>query len=250
MMKMTDAYKITTSRTYRIVTNIICGIVGAMLAFVLVAILNAGEEFGGIEFDENTSVTVKMLLVMYLFAGVLAVIMVFSDYFVFAGTADKNKGTMNYLRSSYNGKELIKKGVIGDFVYNAVRSFLAVPFIGIVTTSIIIGRCELGVVFGAISVWAAMLISITASNIIIRRYAKTLLNMVAFTYLSGGIYVLAIGLLGLVASCVYEFGFNQILMVVIAVVLLAVAMMFFTLGKRDMIKCYESGFIDKVGGDM
>lgn len=248
MINWFNAYRVFTSKAYRVVLDILSGLACCMTVLVTDIIHRTlSDPNGQVYIESNSSINAPEYISLMVIAGVLAIIIIFADYFAFAGLAARNIGGMNYLRSSSYGAEMIDKAVIGDWIHNIIRTFIAIPLASIVTTSVENGKCTLLTIFTALAVWGVMLMAIGASNLICRRCVRTLNIMVIFTYVGASIFYAGAVVAGLFIGGIGMETLNPVFAIAATVVFVALSILLFMLGRKDMIKGYKSGFEDKVG---
>jgi len=247
-MNIFKVYNVFASKALKITVNIFCGFLGALNLLLVYAFQVASNEPESEFFVvENTgSMQFQVFIMQLIFGGTITIILNFADYFLFAGIAARHTGIMGYIRSSLKGEQLLSQSIVGDFIISVIRTFLVVPFVGIVGTALALRQCTLQTVVSALSVWGVMLFTITVMNLLCRAFVRSLMSMVAFIYLGIAIFCQGAFIVGVFVSGASNIGFNPVVAILITAVLLCLAIVFFILGKKDVIKGYRSGFEDKV----
>ena len=248
MIKLSSAYRVLTPKVYRTTINVIC--VLQMLFHIALVLAMTGEEFvKALSGEDVLHIINKPLVTAELIAeAVMLIVLFFMDYFVFVGISARHSGSMAAVRSSLYGTELIEKGLTGDFIANSIRCFLVGPVISVVSAIILQGKESIFTIFISFMVWGLTMIALGVGNILARRFSKTVISMLLFTYAVGAIF-------GVFAAAVMvgSIGVNMGILppwfaVIGAIIAIVVACAVFICGKKDAIKGYRSGFEDMVGG--
>jgi len=247
MNSISKAYRVFSSKIYRIVMNLLIGLGAVMMGLFTFAIMidtSASVENS----DALGLIDSKLAASVMIVAAMVSVFVFFGDYFVFVGISARHTGTMAAIRASFQGEKLIENGLIGDFVVNAIRTFISGPLVCIVATFIINGTSKLYTVAVALAVWGAMMITIGVVNLVSRRFTKTILGMVVFTYVGAAILGVFSVAITLMITAINSGLLSPVISIAAAVAFPVLAVVVFMIGKKDALKGYKSGFEDKVGG--
>lgn len=248
MGNIIKAYKVFASKSYRIFTNILCGVVLLVYAFVIF-LMYTPKAIKLSEMEQSLAIINEQVVIPLLVtAGFVAVILAFADYFVFVGAAARHTGTMAAVRTSLYGEQLVKNGLIGDFMVNSIKTFIAGPLLGIVVAIATQGKDCVYTILAVLAIWGGIMTTIGGINLLTRRFTKTLTSMVVFSYVGVVVFGVISAVIGVVVSAINNAVISPWLVAVCAIVMVALAIMFFVIGKKDAIKGYKSGFEDKVGG--
>lgn len=249
MINCFNAYRVLSSKAFRVTMDILSLVYGLLVSLFVFTFQNSYFEHNAGQYIDKSFMSTETLAMLLGITGLMTIIYAFSDYFLFAGTAARHTGVMNYLRTSMHGEKVLGEAVTGDFIRTAIRTFIALPCAGIVSSSIVNGRCSAKLVLMFLVVWGAMLTTICISNLLCRRFAKTLLLMVIFMYVVGVIFGIFVVSIVILTNSMTTLQFDILpAMIVIAVFYAGLAVMFFILSRKDVIKGYRSGFEDVVGG--
>ena len=178
-----------------------------------------------------------------LIAGTVPVIIVFLDYFAFAGTSTRKQKTMNFMKSSFKGIELFKSAVKTDIYLKEIC--LLFGFLGYLLAEII-NSSEPQFLFDAFLLVLVYLplseITTRVTLIIARRMAVSILTQMAVCYLCSMLMTMLMFLYSFLMP--EQLGDYYFTLIIISITMEAISILCAVLLYKDCIKGYESSFID------
>ena len=254
MISVSKAYRVFSSKVYRITMNIMSVILGLFQAFVIVVMYLSEKEGQAMQESIEGNVSKSLGIVhegiiipLLVTTALMELLIVFADYFVFVGISARHTGTMAALRSSYYGTEVIRKGIAGDHIANLIRSFIAGPLPAVVFTVVFDISNKTYTILMVLAVWGGLIFTIGVVNLVVRRFAKSIIAMIFFSYIGIAVF----GIVAVVATVVM-YGINAGLVpvwmtIICAIVFWLLAVVLMLIVKNEALKGYKSGFVDKMG---
>ena len=169
-------------------------------------------------------------------------VMVFSDYYIFAGVSARKQRGMEMIKASFCGYPFINKVLNTDLVIKAL--IILASFIGFIVAITIDGDKD--IVINSI-LFASMLFPLTGLSlkivlIIARRVAVTLVAQIMITYLASIINTILCFILSAVLPLESEH--FTAACIILALVFEAASVLTAVFLKKDCLKGYKSGFYD------
>lgn len=175
--------------------------------------------------------------------GTVPVILVFLDYFAFAGTSTRKQRSMNFMKSSFKGLELFKSAVKTDIYLKEICLLFA--FFGYILAEII-RFSEPQFLFDAFLLVLVYLplseITMRLTLIIARRMAVSILTQMAVCYICSMIMTILMVIYSFLMP--EQLGDYYLTLIIISIIMEAISILCAVLLYKDCIKGYESSFID------